>query len=121
MTSSTSSVFSSLPTNVQPRPRCRRRRSCQLVNHIDLINFRRDDLGDFGDFGDLVDLAKVLVDLNDLAEDVSIINVGKPIGRPCRSCRQLAEEQEGVYYANKQANHDYWAQENRISNDPEIR
>ena len=34
---------------------------------------------------------------------------------------QLAEEQEGVYYANKQANHDYYAQENRISNDPEIR
>ena len=34
---------------------------------------------------------------------------------------QLAEEQEGFYYANKQANHDYWAQEARISDDPEIR
>jgi len=34
---------------------------------------------------------------------------------------QLAEEQEGFYYANKQANQDYWAQENRISDDPEIR
>lgn len=34
---------------------------------------------------------------------------------------QLAEEQEGVYYANKQANHDYFAQENRISSDPEIK
>tara|TARA_R110002126_G_C10071067_1_gene462724 strand:+ start:49 stop:381 length:333 start_codon:yes stop_codon:yes gene_type:complete len=34
---------------------------------------------------------------------------------------QLAEEQEGFYYANKQDNHDYWAQEDRISDDPEIR
>ena len=34
---------------------------------------------------------------------------------------QLTEEQESVYYANKQSNHDYWAQENRISNDPEIK
>jgi|TARA_R100000541_G_scaffold42445_1_gene49754 hypothetical protein len=34
---------------------------------------------------------------------------------------QLAEEQEGYYYANKQANHDYWLQEDRISDDPEIR
>ena len=34
---------------------------------------------------------------------------------------QLVEEQEGVYYANKQANHDYYAQENRISDDPEIK
>ena len=34
---------------------------------------------------------------------------------------QLVEEQEGVYYANKQSNHDYYAQENRISNDPEIK
>jgi len=31
------------------------------------------------------------------------------------------EEQEGFYYANKQANQDYWVQENRISDDPEIR
>ena len=34
---------------------------------------------------------------------------------------QLAEEQEGIYYANKQANQDYWFQENRISDDPEIK
>jgi len=34
---------------------------------------------------------------------------------------ELVQEQEGFYYANKQANQDYWVQENRISDDPEIR